>query len=156
MSQTSDNIKITGEVDVHLYNETETISRQIISNLVVNAGKEMFIKRLIGATGATGPNYMALGTGNTGALVTQTNLQYELGGSRVAFNSGYPTLTQTSITFQSTWPAGTATSSTINEAGIFQTGSTGASGMLCRTVFNSTINKTASDILTVSWTITIN
>jgi len=88
-----------------------------------------------------------LGSDNTAAASSDSALGTEL--ARVTFDSD--NVTNNAIAYVATFSAGTATGS-ISEAGIFNASSAGT--MLCRTVF-SVVNKAASDVLTVTWTVTI-
>lgn len=156
MSQTVDTIKVTGVVEVDHFDESNNVvSKQTFNNLVVTVGKKLILDRLIGTAGATSPCFMALGTGGTAQTINDVSLVAEVTDSRVGFNSGYPIITgNTNLKFQTTFPAGTATADGIQEVGIFNHGATGV--MLCRTTFSSPINKSAGDIVNVTWTIAIN
>ena len=160
MSQTVDTIKVTGVVEVDHFDESNNVvSKQTFNNLVVTVGKKLILDRLIGTAGATSPCFMALGTGDTPQTISDVGLVTEVtdGGNqqRVGFNSGYPKIVgNTSLKFQTTFPAGTATADGIQEVGIFNHGATGV--MLCRTTFSSPINKSVGDVVNVTWTIAIN
>jgi hypothetical protein len=107
---------------------------------------------------------MALGTGAVAAAAADTTIT-EIATSRKALVVGTNVTKQTgtgaedTIQYVATWAAGEATNSAIAEAGLFTgptSGGTSSGILLARTVFASTINKTASDSLTVTWRITLN
>ena len=89
---------------------------------------------------------MAIGTGTTAAAVGDTTLVTETG--RVVFTSS--AVTTNDIAYVGDFPAGTGTGS-ITEAGILNAASAGT--LLNRTTF-SAVNKTASDALKITWTVT--
>ena len=94
-------------------------------------------------------SHMEVGTGTTSAAVGNTALENDIGSARVALTSS--TVTNNAIAYVASFPAGTGTGA-ITEAGIFNASSSGT--MLCRTVF-SAINKGASDVLGITWTVTV-
>lgn len=93
-------------------------------------------------------SHMAIGSGTTSAVVGDTALETELG--RVSLTS--TTVTNNSVAYVATFPAGTGTGA-VTEAGILNASSSGT--LLCRTVF-SVINKGAADTLGITWTVTVN
>ena len=117
-----------------------------VSNLVVAVGKQVIAARLVGNTLAV-PSYMAVGSSNTAATTSQTDLGAELG--RVVLDS--TTRTTNTIAYVATFPAGTGTG-TLTEAGIFNASSSG--NMLCRTNFND-VNKASGDTMVITWNVTI-
>ena len=117
-----------------------------VSNLVVAVGKQVIAARLVGNTLAV-PSYMAVGSSNTAAATSQTDLGAELG--RVVLDS--TTRTTNTIAYVATFPAGTGTG-TLTEAGIFNASSSG--NMLCRTNFND-VNKASGDTMVITWNVTI-
>ena len=145
----NDSIKITGDVQIDLFDENGVIkdTRQI-KNLVVTVGKTFIASRMVGVA-STVMGWMELGTGTTAAAVGDTTLQTVISASRTALTSG--TNTTNVVTYVATFPAGTGTGA-VTEAGIFNAASAGT--MLCRTVF-AVVNKGASDAMSVTWTITV-
>lgn len=144
----TDELKVTGSVDVVIYDENGNKKENfIIPNLVVNTGLAYIASRMKDAT-ETVMSHMAVGTGTTATAGGQTALINSL-GSRVSLTS--TTVTANSIAYVATFGAGVATGA-LTEAGIFNAASSGT--MLCRTVF-AVINKGASDTMTITWTITI-
>tara|TARA_R110000868_G_scaffold290029_6_gene550298 strand:+ start:105 stop:551 length:447 start_codon:yes stop_codon:yes gene_type:complete len=146
----SDNIKITGNVKIDVFSQDGLLKEsQEIKNLVVNTGKYFIASRMVGASAAT-MGWMELGTGTTAAAVGDTALQSAIGSSRVALATS--TSSTNVVTYTATFPAGTGTGA-VTEAGIFNAASAGT--MLCRTVF-SVVNKGASDVINITWTVTVN
>jgi microcystin-dependent protein len=145
--------KIIGEgtLTLQLFNESgELIQEQHEENLVVTAGLGFITSRMKDAT-ANVMSHMAVGTTNTAAATAQTALLAEV--ARVALDSTTlttTTVTNDSITYVATFPAGTGTGALV-EAAILNAGSIGT--MLNRTVF-SVINKGASDSLVITWKVT--
>jgi hypothetical protein len=137
----NDGLKLTGALTIALNDEVV----QETKNLVVTAGKNWVADRMNDAN--TVMTHMAVGTGTTEALVTQTALVTE--NDRNALTS--TTVTANAIAYVATWAAGDATAA-ITEAGIFDAASAG--DMLARTKFN-VVNKGAADSMTITWTITV-
>lgn len=143
-----DSIKFTGNVKIDIIGDDGVVkdSREI-KNLVVTAGKTFIASRMVG-TSATIMSHMELGTGTTAAAAGDTALETSISASRVTLTSG--TNAANVITYVASFPAGTGTGA-VTEAGIFNAASAGT--MLCRTVF-STVNKSASDAMSITWAIT--
>ena len=140
-------IKATGRLSVVLKDSTGAIKEQReVDNLVVSAGLGYIASRMKDTTD-TAMGYMAIGTGSTAAAAGDTTLGTEL--DRNALTS--TTVTSNEIAYVASWSAGDGTGA-ITEAGIFNDASAGT--MLARTVF-STVNKGASDTLSITWTITL-
>ena len=117
-------------------------------NLVVSVGKTNIAARMAGNTAAV-MSHMAIGTGNTAAVVGDTTLETEL--ARVALTVAGGTPSSNTVTYSASYPAGTGTGA-LTEAGIFN--ATPAGTMLCRTVF-PVINKQAADSIVITWVISI-
>jgi hypothetical protein len=117
-------------------------------NLVVSVGKTNIAARMAGNTVAV-MSHMAIGTGNTAAVVGDTTLETEL--ARVALTVAGGTPSSNTVTYSASYPAGTGTGA-LTEAGIFNAASSGT--LLCRTVF-PVINKQAADSITITWVISI-
>lgn len=138
---------IIGRVSITKTNISGDILEKIyIPNLVVTVGKNYIASRMIDISQTVMTN-MALGSSTTAAALGDTTLGTELG--RVVLASS--TFSGAVVTYTATFPAGTATGA-ITEAGILNAGTAGI--LLCRTVF-PVVNKGASDIISVTWTITI-
>ncbi len=143
-----DNIKLTGEVKITLTGSDGEVKKEtVIPNLVVTAGKNAIASRM--KNNDTVMSHMDVGTGTTAAAAGQTALVSAISSARVALTS--TTVTNNAVAYVASFPAGTGTGA-VTEAGIFNASSSGT--MLCRTVF-SAINKGASDVLGVTWTVTV-
>lgn len=142
----NDNFKVTGDVNITLFNKDGTVkdSREI-KNLVVATGKAFIAARMVGTP--TEMSHMAVGASSTAAANSDTALGSELG--RVGLTSD--TVSGAIVTYTASFPAGTGTGAVV-EAGIFN-GSSGST-MLCRTVF-SVVNKGADDAMSITWIITV-
>jgi len=146
----NDNIKMKGELRITVTNPEGNIKHEVVvPNLVVTVGKNYIASRMKDAT-ATAMTHMEVGTGTTAAAVGDTALETPVASSRVTLTS--TTVTNNSVAYVATFPAGTGTGA-LTEAGIFNASSSGT--MLCRTVF-SVINKGEADTLGITWTVTVN
>jgi hypothetical protein len=142
-----DSSKVTGIVNVVVRDDAGKIKQEFtVPNLVVDTGLDFIASRMKDAS-ATAMSHMAVGTGSTAASSADTALGTQL--ARVALAS--TTVTDNSISYVATFPAGTGTGA-LTEAGTFNASSGGT--MLCRTVF-AVINKGPADSMTVTWTVTI-
>ena len=119
-----------------------------LKNLVVTAGKGFIASRMAAAS-ASVMGWIAVGTDSTAAAVGNTALGTEV--ARVATTVSGGTVSTNTVTYVSTFPAGTGTGALV-EAGIFNAASAGT--MLARTVF-SVVNKGAADEMTITWVITV-
>ena len=135
------NLTLTGTLSISLNGEVV----KEVPNLVVTPGKNYVASRMKDAT-ATAMSHMAVGTGSTAAAAADTALGSE--AARVALTS--TTVSTNTVSYVATFPAGTGTAS-LTEAGILNAASSGT--LLCRTVF-AVVSKGASDVMTVTWTIT--
>ena len=137
-----DGFKLIGNLKIALNGEVI----QELDNLVVDDGKEFVASRMKDTTKAA-MTHMAVGTGSSAAAAGNSALGTE--NDRNALTS--TTVSTNTVQYVGTWAAGDATTG-ITEAGLFNASSSG--DMLARTVF-STVNKGASDSLTITWTITV-
>jgi hypothetical protein len=143
-----DAIKVTGNLKVVLTGPDGKVKdEQEFKNLVVTTGKNFIASRMKDTTDGA-MSHMAIGTGTTAAAAGDTTLETEAG--RVSLTS--TTVTNNSVAYVATFPAGTGTGA-ITEAGILNASSSGT--LLCRTVF-SVINKGSADTLGITWTVTVN
>lgn len=143
-----DAIKVTGNLKVVLTGPDGKVKdEQEFKNLVVTTGKNFIASRMKDTTDGA-MSHMAIGTGTTAAAAGDTTLGTEAG--RVSLTS--TTVTNNSVAYVATFPAGTGTGA-ITEAGILNASSAGT--LLCRTVF-SVINKGSADTLGITWTVTVN
>jgi hypothetical protein len=142
----NDNLKVTGNVTLTLFNKDGTLKdTREIKNLVVTTGKEFIAARMVGTP--TEMSHMAIGASSTAAAAGDTALGSELGRVALASDSA----TGAVVTYTATFPAGTGTGAVV-EAGVFNASSGGT--MLCRTAF-SVVNKGVDDAMSITWTITV-
>jgi hypothetical protein len=136
------------------------------SNLITDAGDAYIAGKIIAAIAPASPsaptaaNGMKLGTASTAATKTDAGLATYLTGSNVAFDSGYPQTANlgaglgVNAVYKTTWAAGVATSSTINEVAIVTDQATNADSIASATYSRAvltTVNKSSSDSLAVTW-----
>jgi hypothetical protein len=146
----NDSIKMKGKLNVVLTGpDGEVKEAREFDNLVVTVGKNFIASRMKDTT-ATAMSHMEVGTSTQAAAVGDTALVSAVSGSRVSLTS--TTVTDNSVAYVATFPAGTGTGA-LTEAGIFNASSSGT--LLCRTVF-SVINKGSADTLGITWTVTVN
>lgn len=147
---TLENLKATGQLRIVVTAADGSVKDDhTVPNLVVDTGLNFIVNRMKEATAAV-MSHMSLGTGTTAADHTDTTLQAEISGSRVALTS--TTVAANQITYVASFAAGVGTGA-VTEAGIFNNSPGGT--MLCRTVF-PVVNKQAGDSMTVTWTVTVN
>jgi len=148
-------------------------TKQLIpfANLVTTAGDQYCAKKIVALIGPNSPaaptaaNGMKLGTATTAAhKSTAGGADIASGGyisgSNVAFDTGFATSSAVGgdagwlSTYKTTWPAGTATNATINEAAIVNDQGTNATATAANTYSRaviSTVNKTSTDVLAITW-----
>lgn len=145
-----ESIKITGKVTAVLTNEeTGEVKVFETKNIVTTAGKNHIADRLSSSPAEAVMSHYAIGTGVAAPAVGNTTLGAEI--ARVTLDSR--TDSSNVVTYVATFPAGTGTNSAIAEGGVLNAASAGT--LLVRALFGSTINKTASDSLVVTHTLTI-
>jgi hypothetical protein len=143
----TESINVKGNLEVILLDETgKQKDYRKINNLVVAVGKDTIASRMVGNTTAI-MSHMAVGTSNTAATTSQTELGTEIG--RVALDS--TSRSTNTITYVATFPAGTGTGA-LTEAGILNASSSG--DLLCRTVFG-VVTKAAGDTVVITWNVTV-
>jgi len=138
-------IGIKGKLKVELIRDGKVIQTEKVSNIIVTTGKGL-VATLVAGSG-TAFSHMAIGTDNTTEVITDSALTSEVG--RVTLTS--KAVTANVIDYIGDFPAGTGTG-TIVEAGILNASSSGT--MLNRATFSS-VNKTASDALKITWSVTM-
>lgn len=148
MNHFSNALSVTGDLIVIKTDEYGNTEEKYFKNLIVSVGKTHIASRMTANT-ANVMSHMAIGTGNTAAVVGDTTLGTEL--ARVALTVTGGTPSSNTVTYSATFPAGTGTGA-LTEAGVFNAASSG--DMMCRTVF-PVINKQAADIVTVTWVVSI-
>jgi hypothetical protein len=139
----NENFKVTGQVTIQKNGEVV----RDIPNTIVTAGKNDIASLITGAGSVM--THMAVGTGTNAVAAGDTTLQTE--SDRNALSTSGGTASTNTVEFVAVWNAGDGTGS-LTEAGLFSASSGGT--MLARTVF-SAVNKGASDVLTITWTITV-
>ena len=139
-----DGITLKGKLIISLNNK---IVRET-DNLVVTAGKEWVADRMSDAS--TVMTHMGIGTGDTAAVIGDTDLETVI-GARLGLTTSGGTVADAVITYACSYPSGAHTGA-ITEAGIFTAVTSGT--MLARTVF-TVVNKGALDSMTISWAVTI-
>jgi hypothetical protein len=144
-----DKLTLTGHINFKLFDKEGSLKdERDIKNVVVTAGKNYMAAWLAAASQAGYfMEYVGLGTGSTAAMTTDTALEAEIGTRAVGTISSSTNVWQS----QATFIAGNATGA-ITEAAILSAASLGT--MLARQVFPA-VNKAASDVLQVTWQITL-
>lgn len=153
MSLIKDNISITGEVFMSVYDENNnTLEEKHIPNLIVASGKNHFASRIAGipTTGeGAAISHIGIGTGTSIPISSNVSLQSPLGSRQpitsLTHTSG-TSIVQVTATF-------TGYQGNITEAGIFN--SLTGNYMICRTTFGS-VPVLSSYTLAITWLITIN
>jgi len=138
------------------------------TNLLTDYGDQYYAAKAItsispaNASAPTAVNGMRLGTSSTAAAKSGTGatIGTVITSSGVPFDTGFPDVVAVGTNlgyyarYQSTWAAGVATSTTINEVALItdytNTGNSTAANTYARAVV-STLNKSASDILIGLW-----
>lgn len=115
-----------------------------IENTVTTAGKAGIADQLLAAPSLNKPTHMAVGTGSPAANALGTEID------RNALTS--KTRSTNVVTMVGDWAAGDGTGA-LTEAGVFDASSTG--NMYVSNSF-AVVNKLAADVLSISWTLTIN
>lgn len=118
-----------------------------IHNVVTTAGKAHIADQLSSSPGGSAMSHMAIGTGTTSAAAGDTALETELDRNALTSRTDSGAV----VTYVGDWAAGDGTGA-ITEAGILNAGSGGT--LLVHAVF-SAINKGASDVLQITWTLTV-
>jgi hypothetical protein len=152
-TQGAEVLHIKGKVDMVVYDELGNVKEERhLDNLIVNSGFQSIADRVadVNATNVANPfNYIAIGTNGAAAQSTDTALGTEV--ARIQDSSVIYNTSTKKITIDATFGPGTGTGN-IQESGLFNANSSG--DMLARQAFAS-INKGASDSLTITWTITL-
>lgn len=135
-----------GRLQIQKFREGVLLQEVNTPNMIVSIGKQFIMERLISNI-PTQINHMAIGSGTTAPVSTDSTLEAEL--SRLGI--GMPLRNNTTVTFTGIFPAGNGTG-TISEAGLFNALSGGT--MLARTTFTP-IEKGVDDTLAISWHIAL-
>jgi len=163
----NDSIKAVGNLKIVKTNKDNVIvETREVPNLIVTVGKGMIANRLARDTGNV-PESMAIGIDSTTPSLVQTGLLNEKArvsqfGSNVkatgTFTSGSSLFTNVvnsaTVTYTGTFGSGVpGGTESLTEAAIFDSPNVGGT-MLCRTTF-SAVSKGPTDIVTITWNITI-
>lgn len=143
-----DKFKVHGAVTLLLKKKDGTCVATSKSNMVLNGGIDFLCNAFGSSTRPAIMNYIAVGTGTTAVAATDTKLGTETARTAATYSHTDGT---TKLTLTSTFAAGTATGA-LTEAGICNASSGGT--FFDRVVF-PVINKGASDVLTVTFEITL-
>ncbi len=144
-----DSFKVAGSVTLTSYNSSNVVCNTLhIPNLVVSTGKTFIASRMSSNT-ANVMGFIAVGFGSEITAPTTTALQSENARASTSVTGG--TASGNTVTYSSSFGFNEANGS-LTEAGIFNEPSGGT--MLCRTTFPAYV-KTSSEVLAVSWTISI-
>jgi hypothetical protein len=143
----NETVKATGKVHIQLFDKEGRLKEERLGpNVVVTVGKNFLAAWLVASSQALPfMNYVAIGTGTTGAVAGDTALQTEIARKSGGLSSS-TNVWQNSAPFN----AGEGTGA-ITEAGLFSASSGGT--MLARQTFGA-VNKGAGDVLLVTWQIT--
>ncbi len=140
----NEKVEIKGKVKIELIRGGKVIHEEVTDNIIVTTGKALIATLITGA--GTTFSHMGIGSDSTTEVVGDAALGSELG--RVILTS--KTSTNNVVQYIGDFPAGTGTGSIV-EAGLFNASSSGT--MLNHVTF-STVNKTASDALKITWDVT--
>jgi hypothetical protein len=150
-----DCIKFRGCIELELLNSKtqEVVARRKVDNVVVTSGRSYVLSRLVSASPQTDTiNAIAVGTSTTAPATGDTLLGSE--ALRISISSfatgglvGNPPSWQAQCTF-----ATNQANTTLGEAGLFNSTGSNVQTMLSHVTY-ATINKTTSNTLAISYTI---
>jgi len=142
-----DNCGIKGKVHIELFNaEGKLKSERFIYNTVTALG-DAYVADCVADRGDTQMSHMAVGTGTPTATALQTELDRNALTSTTQGSGG----DDNDVVYVGDWAAGDGTGA-ITEAGVFNDASAGT--MFISASF-SVINKSATDVLKITWTVTL-
>ena len=145
-----DAVTVTGQVLFQEILEDGTLGEAQRHNTVVTTGKNWIASRCAG--GSSNVTHAAIGNTATAVTVADTALGNEL--ARITVDVAGGTVSNNTITFTATFPAGTGTG-VVSEAGLFNAASGGT--MIARVADGSVImNKKATSAMKITWVLTIN
>ena len=148
---TIDTFAPVGFLTIERFNsEGKLLELRKVKNTVVTTGKNFIAGAMIKTTtdSPAAMTHMAIGTGTVAVAAGDTALGTQ-NGARVTFSEAAAAASN-AVTYKATFSS--AYSGAITEAGVFNAATAGT--MLCRTVF-SAVNKTTSDTISITWTITV-
>lgn len=144
-----DSLKVKGNLKIDIFDENQNLKdHRDVKNLVVAVGKDYIANRMASNVSVIMSD-MAVG----GANVSPTTSDTLLGAEIARVNLDSTTVTNNTIAYVATFPAGTGTGS-LTEAGIFNNPSANSGTMLCRTRFD-VVNKAAADTIVITWNVTV-
>lgn len=149
-----DDIKVKGEVSIVVTDKDGNLkATRDVHNMVVTTGKNHIASRIAGlfdSYGDTGAiiSHIAFGTAVTFPTLTDIELGYQL-GPRYPIEILYPVATNV-VVMTSSYSGQTGI---LTEAGLFNHATAGT--MICRTTFLE-VPMIITDILAITWTLTIN
>jgi hypothetical protein len=151
-SAMAEGVKPIGRVHFLFINEQTGAVRDCgwCPNLVVTTGKNHIADQL-SDRGEAQMSHMAIGTGTTTPVATDTALQTELDRNALDSRTQGAGADANKVTYICTWAAGDGTGA-LTEAGIFNSASAGQ--MLCRSVF-PVKNKESGESMVMTWILTI-
>lgn len=152
----NDVILLRGCIELSLRNaiNNEEVAHVKIENTVVTAGRKWVLQNLASSESATSQviSHLAVGTSTTAPATGDTILGSEV--SRIAINSfttSNLTSNPPSWRAEASWATNQA-NTTLGEVGLFNTSTANAQTLLAHATF-STIDKTTSNTLAISYTI---
>lgn len=164
-----DNAGSTGKVVLSLYGPNgELKHRQIVNNLITDAGDQYHVKRIAAAVAPAAPGDatkvtgMKLGSGTTAAAKSGAGaaLVTYVAGSNAAFDAGFPTTESLgaglgwTVTYQTTFGPGVATAAALTEVALVTDSANNATSVAANTtarVVFAAQPKGANDTLTIAW-----
>lgn len=143
----TESITVKGNLSIVVLDENHQVKEtRDVNNLVVASGKNYIANRMTSNANVI-MSHMAVGSGNASPTTADTALGSEI--TRIALDS--TTLNGNTITYLATYSAGVGTGP-LTEAGIFNDPASGT--MLCRTRFD-VVNKANTDIVVITWNVTV-
>jgi len=140
-------ILINCNMKIELFDKDGNIKEiRNVHNTVTTAGKNGVMDQVLGTPTLSKPGWMELGTGSPSG----TLLGAYISGSRVALTSKLRT--NNVVTMIGDWIAGVGTGA-ITEAGVFDIITENTVNMWMSSSF-AVVNKGASDVLQITWTLT--
>ena len=155
--QLADTILLRGSLEIALHNayNGEVVEKQIIENTIVTAGRAWILKHIVGtavfAGNETAPvSYMAVGTSATAPATSDSALGSETTRKTIQnFTTSNLTSNPPSYQFECSYATNEG-NTTLAEVGLLNSSAAGT--MLARATYG-TINKTTSNTLSISYTI---
>lgn len=146
----TEKLSVKGIVELELVSANgEVKQKQIVNNLVTTAGKNFIVRKIIDDSENIAS--IGIGSGNTAASLSDTQLESELASEDVRFQ--FIDTENTNILVNISTFAESVGTGTVREVGLFSDSS--PKTLLCRTVVSTPFEKSATDYLNVSWKIKI-